>query len=226
MRKLNRGKALQEVLVGVLVFCALLISSAMPVMAATVVNGDFESEGGWTTDIYDANTGGLMADMKNESDPSPYEGSYCAIVGQKTEGYSPTWGSYHEYYAYMRQTVDLPSGASELFYNVWSYRTGTPVLGVRIKDLDDNTLAEEPVPYGRKSEASWASKTIDVSEFAEDTVLIEIYFEDFGSYAGCWGRSGAIAVDNFSVSAVPIPGAIWLLGSGLLGLIGIRRRNS
>ena len=26
------------------------------------------------------------------------------------------------------------------------------------------------------------------------------------------------------VSAVPIPGAIWLLGSGLLGLIGLRRR--
>ena len=27
-------------------------------------------------------------------------------------------------------------------------------------------------------------------------------------------------------SAVPIPGAVWLLGSGLLGLIGVRRRNA
>jgi hypothetical protein len=27
-------------------------------------------------------------------------------------------------------------------------------------------------------------------------------------------------------AVVPIPGAVWLLGSGLLGLIGIRRRNS
>ena len=27
-------------------------------------------------------------------------------------------------------------------------------------------------------------------------------------------------------TAVPIPGAVWLLGSGLLGLIGIRRRNN
>ena len=32
-------------------------------------------------------------------------------------------------------------------------------------------------------------------------------------------------VDNFEISAVPIPGAVWLLGSGLLGLIGIRRRK-
>ncbi|BBO85838.1 hypothetical protein DSCO28_64040 [Desulfosarcina ovata subsp. sediminis] len=28
------------------------------------------------------------------------------------------------------------------------------------------------------------------------------------------------------VAAVPVPAAVWLLGSGLLGLVGIRRRNS
>ena len=41
-----------------------------------------------------------------------------------------------------------------------------------------------------------------------------------------WGTGGfdldAIGVIN----AVPIPGAIWLLGSGLVGLIGIRRRRA
>jgi hypothetical protein len=31
-------------------------------------------------------------------------------------------------------------------------------------------------------------------------------------------------LDNVSLSAVPIPAAAWLLGSGLIGLIGIRRR--
>ena len=34
------------------------------------------------------------------------------------------------------------------------------------------------------------------------------------------------AIDDIQTNPVPIPGAIWLLGSGLLGLIGIRRRNS
>ena len=29
----------------------------------------------------------------------------------------------------------------------------------------------------------------------------------------------------FGTSAVPIPGAVWLLGSGLIGLVGIRRRK-
>ena len=33
-------------------------------------------------------------------------------------------------------------------------------------------------------------------------------------------------IDNVELNAVPIPGALWLLGSGLLGLVGIRRRHS
>jgi len=32
------------------------------------------------------------------------------------------------------------------------------------------------------------------------------------------------ALDNVRLSAVPIPGAVWLLGSGLIGIVGIRRK--
>ena len=41
-------------------------------------------------------------------------------------------------------------------------------------------------------------------------------------------QAGTMLLDGFNgpdYSAVPIPGAVWLLGSGLLGLIGIRRRS-
>ena len=35
----------------------------------------------------------------------------------------------------------------------------------------------------------------------------------------------AIPYTSFSVSAVPVPAAVWLFGSGLLGLIGVARRK-
>ncbi len=46
-------------------------------------------------------------------------------------------------------------------------------------------------------------------------------------FTGSKTQGIGLAFNNFSAtSAVPIPGAIWLLGSGLLGLVGIRKRNS
>jgi hypothetical protein len=47
-------------------------------------------------------------------------------------------------------------------------------------------------------------------------------------HLGTWGPNeyqfNGMAVIDGDVGAVPIPGAAWLLGSGLLGLIGIRRK--
>ena len=37
-------------------------------------------------------------------------------------------------------------------------------------------------------------------------------------------HGGTITSATIDISAVPIPGEVWLLGSGLIGLVGIRRR--
>jgi hypothetical protein len=37
---------------------------------------------------------------------------------------------------------------------------------------------------------------------------------------------GTVFFDNVSINAVPIPAAVWLLGSGLIGLAGVRRFRS
>lgn len=34
------------------------------------------------------------------------------------------------------------------------------------------------------------------------------------------------AIDNITVNSVPVPAAAWLLGSGLLGLVGVARRKA
>ncbi len=47
------------------------------------------------------------------------------------------------------------------------------------------------------------------------------------SDAGAYGMNtpAYFAMDNLNGSPVPVPAAVWLLGSGLIGLVGIRRRH-
>lgn len=39
------------------------------------------------------------------------------------------------------------------------------------------------------------------------------------------GDSDSFRIDQMEVSAVPVPSAVWLFGSGLLGLVGVARRK-
>lgn len=39
------------------------------------------------------------------------------------------------------------------------------------------------------------------------------------------GARVSLGLDGVSISAIPVPAAVWLFGSGLIGLIGVARRN-
>ena len=50
------------------------------------------------------------------------------------------------------------------------------------------------------------------------------YAAFFGPQIGMSGMSGTtFTVTEIQLQTVPIPGAVWLLGSGLMGLLGLRR---
>ena len=48
------------------------------------------------------------------------------------------------------------------------------------------------------------------------------YVDDYSSAA----YHAGIKIDEVTISNVPIPGAVWLLGSGLIGLVAVRRKRN
>lgn len=63
--------------------------------------------------------------------------------------------------------------------------------------------------------------------------LDELWVYDFNSVTAEWVTETGLCLDDqidgihlASISNIPIPGAVWLFGSGLIGLVGLRRRRS
>ncbi len=80
-----------------------------------------------------------------------------------------------------------------------------------------------------QSNGYWSS-----TEFASNPTSAWIFFTDGGwvSFQGGYENYGksnhysAWAVRDGDVAAVPVPAAFWLFGSGLIGLLGFKRRKA
>jgi len=66
-----------------------------------------------------------------------------------------------------------------------------------------------------RSNMGWTEQVFFFTALDYSTTL---QFASIGNNA--WGP----ALDNVRLSPVPLPAAVWLLGSGLIGLVGLRRR--
>lgn len=79
------------------------------------------------------------------------------------------------------------------------------------------------------------SQGVIVAELSKATpgvtldLALDVYTVDFlgtpGDFSAGWSLIATIR-DDVDVSAVPIPAAVWLFGSALMGLVGVSRRKS
>lgn len=77
--------------------------------------------------------------------------------------------------------------------------------------------------------SGFASYSILLTDFLNlgDTFSYLVFLNDDDAVFSAGGDGSSFSVfSDVSVSPTPIPGAIWLLGSGMLGLAGVRRRFS
>ena len=112
--------------------------------------------------------------------------------------------------------TELACRDNELGYMFYQNLGGT--LGSPILTSDDPDLALFPT---LQSGVYWSGTEFD-SNFAWDFDFNNpsqgLVIKDFNRYS--W------AVHAGNVGAVPVPAAVWLFGSGLLGLIGVARRKA
>jgi len=81
---------------------------------------------------------------------------------------------------------------------------------------------------GQKSDGSTVESWItgiETGSFTFETILLSSQFENLVSITFS-DSSAAVQLDNITVNAVPIPAAVWLFGSGLVGLGFLRRKKS
>jgi len=123
-------------------------------------------------------------------------------------------------YAY---NITTHSELSNMFYNVLGntayYDTSGTVTGCTAPDycLTNTGPFSNVQPYLYWSATEYAPNTNSAWKFGMD-----VGYQDSSSKTY---SLNAWAVQSGDVSAVPVPAAVWLFGSGLIGLVGFARRK-
>lgn len=128
-------------------------------------------------------------------------------------GFNSWWNLY---------SVELPLASSDYdysnnngFYGA-DYREGHPVWA----DLDQSADFVGYASFLEEGGYSNRSLTWTLANFWGDTSGVDLSQLVIGFTFSC---ANDVLYEN--VNATPIPGAVWLFGSGLLGLIGVRSRK-
>ena len=93
-------------------------------------------------------------------------------------------------------------------------------IGSFIGDLPDTTDYVEMYSDAMDYDALFGNRLLlsITADYQLGEIAYEAEFSDHGAFENWTSVTG-------TASAVPVPGALWLLGTGLMGLVGIRRRN-
>ena len=188
---------------------ALVLSTS--VNAALIDNGDYTT---------DSSTGLDWLDLTDTTNLSyDYVSSQLGIGGQ-FEGWS---------YATNADVIELldNAGGSGIYYGGWSADNNGVVIP--LLDLWGHTLTygeSTAITSDSNALVSWRRNLVTLNDrpsYSESLTMDNINIGS-GSVENNWAYSH-IGSALIRPSAVPIPAASWLFGSGLIGLIGIARRR-
>ena len=172
-----------------------------------------------------------------------FDGSWIAFPNAGTTtiitpGSTGTWAG-------EASAIDVPTGATMKFANVgagfltagqaftvdfdWKGTNGIGgVIDIRVfSELSGGGVSKTDILAGGTGAGLTADWTnfglVNLTAGPDVSGGVTVEFTAIcGADAGCFSNLG---IDNVTVSAVPVPAAVWLFGSGLLGLVGVARRK-
>lgn len=138
------------------------------------------------------------------------------LVGDEffSNAFNLTAGETITAYGTFTADLDAPGNVSVIFASDNFNSLTIDVNGTLFSKSDDNNYGAGTGAFltfnaGTLADFDFTSATFNSSFLA---------FDDFDSMYGEW--------TTVSLTAVPVPAAVWLFGSGLLGLVGIARRKT
>jgi hypothetical protein len=177
---------------------AAVPAQAAYVMNATEIGGDVVFAGSGSIDLRSTTFQGNNAGV-------------TAVNASKSVGAGPT--AFRDIYEF----TDL---AGPTTIGPGTFRTGsTDGTGEYTQIFFDAAFQVIIVPAGYNSTAPLAGQSVYAGQDFESLGLAP------GAYNWTWGSGPTEDTLTLNVGAVPIPAALWLFGSGLLGLVGMARRK-
>lgn len=180
-----------------------LLSVSQIANSATIANGNFDSGlAGWNTEgNVTVEDGYAVLNTFDGIDTSIYGGTNGSILSQTVNALAGDVISF----SYNFNTDDY------LPYNDFSLVAG-----------DAQFLLENVATVGEGGSSGW--NNFSFTALSDFTDLKFIVSNDTDT-----AFNSTLYIDNISsgsVSAVPVPAAVWLFGSGLVGLLGFNRKRS
>jgi hypothetical protein len=134
----------------------------------------------------------------------------------------------------LQEVVDADGGFATIIVPLTTYDFDSDVFNLSYSVNVGN------YEYTEQTAESFASEfTVDNPADVDDVTAFSLEIGDssfndldisYGNTTGIWsatdGGTGNVVSGTFTVSAVPVPAAVWMFGSGLIGLIGVKRKKA